>query len=387
MIFTTLVRYSFLSAGFAVSLGSFIACSPQGAESQQTGPGVGEVDPNAGQDDDGPENNGEIDPIGTDPPPVMSNDDRDLDVREQVCDEAGENCTCLRMALLGTLDSAANEKDSQPFVDWLNGNSGGTATVETITTKPTMDATFLAQYDILLVANVNGWTFSEAEKLAVAEWSKTTGGGIISLTGFVSKDSEETFTSQLIEFSGISYNSTLTAQNASVQTIKYKERDVNMYCIGPALITAPVEFGDQEGALAGLTYELDYVGAYVGYGIDVPADGSATTIATDPVSGEVIAAAKEVDGAGRVFAWGDEWAIFANQWESEPANLQMDEYNDCYEPASGVEGEEGYEPAFLHTVASLYQVKQFWYNVINWVAPPNECGFTIEDEDVVVIVK
>src|SRR5690606_20010925 len=107
----------------------------------------------------------------------------------------------------------------------------------------------------------------------------------------------------------------------------------------------------------------------------VPAD--ATTIATDPVSGEVIAAAKQVDGAGRVFAWGDEWAIFANQWESEPANLQMDEYNVCYEPESGTAGADDYEPAFLHTVASLYQTKQFWYNVINWVAPPNECGFTI----------
>lgn len=316
--------------------------------------------------------------------PTVS-DDRDLEVRKRVCDESGQNCTCLRMALLGTLDSAANEKDSQPFVDWLNGNSGGTATVETITTKPTMDEAFLAQYDILLVANVNGWSFSEEEKAAVANWSRTSGGGLISLTGFVSEGGEEGFTSQLIEFAGLSYNSTLTANGAQADSIKYNGRDVPMYCIGPALITAPVEFADQPAGYADLGHELDYVGAYVGYGINVT--GDAQTVATDPASGEVIAAATEVDGAGRVFAWGDEWAIFANQWESEPANLQMDEYNVCYEPAVGTEGEDGYEPAFLHTVASLYQVKQFWYNVINWVAPPNECGFTIEDEDVVVIVK
>jgi hypothetical protein len=35
-------------------------------------------------------------------------------------------------------------------------------------------------------------------------------------------------------------------------------------------------------------------------------------------------------------------------------------------------------------VQTLYQTKQFWYDAINWVAPPNECGFQVEDPDVVV---
>jgi hypothetical protein len=55
------------------------------------------------------------------------NDTRDVPVRKKTCDANGMNCTCLRLALLGTLDSLANQKDTQPFVDWLNGNSGGSA--------------------------------------------------------------------------------------------------------------------------------------------------------------------------------------------------------------------------------------------------------------------
>jgi hypothetical protein len=39
---------------------------------------------------------------------------------------------------------------------------------------------------------------------------------------------------------------------------------------------------------------------------------------------------------------------------------------------------------FFHSVATLYQTKQFWYDAINWVAPPNECSFKIEDKYVVV---
>src|SRR5689334_20879999 len=51
------------------------------------------------------------------------NDMRDLPTRKRTCDASGMNCTCLRLGLLGTLDSSADEKDTQPFVDWLNGNS------------------------------------------------------------------------------------------------------------------------------------------------------------------------------------------------------------------------------------------------------------------------
>jgi hypothetical protein len=301
-----------------------------------------------------------------------------------MCDANGENCTCLRLALLGTLDSAANNKDTKPFIDWLNAKSGGTATVTMVSTKPTLTADWLANYDVLLVANVNGWAFSADEKAAVQKWSHDGGGGIISLTGFVSTASEPADTSQLISFSGITYNSTRTAENGQSKPVYYQGGTVDLKeCLAwtgssDAIITAPIKFTPQTGSMEKLTASLDYVGAFIGYGVTPPA--GATTVATDPVSGQPMAVALEVEGRGRVLAFGDEWVIFANQWEptGNPNNMQMDQYNKCWQPASGS------DPGFFQSVKTLYQTKQFWYDAINWVAPPNQCNFTVQDPDVVV---
>ena len=93
-----------------------------------------------------------------------------------------------------------------------------------------------------------------------------------------------------------------------------------------------------------------------------------------------IAVAYEVMGTGRIFAWGDEWVIFKNQWQKSgtPGNMQMDSGNMCWVPASGN------ATGFFQSVESLYQTKQFWYDAINWVAPPNE-SFAITDTQVVVV--
>ncbi len=311
-------------------------------------------------------------------------DERDLPVREKVCDSDGK-CTCLRLALLGTLESAANAKDTKPFIDWLNSNSDGTATVTRVSTQPTLDAAFLANYDILLVANVNTWTFSAAEKAAVAKWVKETGGGIVSLTGFMSTDAEPAATSQLIEFAGMSYAAPKTAENGQQVPVYYKEGTADLKnCLAwtqssDAIITTPVRFQAQTGALAGLTYELDYVGAYTGWAIKAPS--GAHVIAKDPVSGGNMAVAYEVEGKGRILAFGDEWILLANQWvpTGDPPNRQKDQYNPCWQPAT--DDAEG----FFHSVKTLYQTKQFWYDAINWVAPPNECHFIVKDPDVVPI--
>jgi len=310
------------------------------------------------------------------------NDMRDVPVRKKVCVDGV--CTCLRLALLGTLDSSANNKDTQPFIDWLNGNSNGTATVTMVTSKPTIDAEFLGNYDILLVANVNNWSFSAAEKAAVARWSKETGGGIIALTGFTSNNTEPGATSQLIEFSGIRFQQPKTAENGQPKPVYYKGGSTDLKnCLSwtggsEAIITTPVKFQPQTGNLAKLTLELDYVGAYIGWAVSAPSN--ATVVATDPVSGSPIAVALEVDAAGRVFAWGDEWVIFANQWLplGNPHNQQMDQHNPCWQPPVGAEA------GFFHSVRSLYQTKQFWYDAINWAAPPNECNFIVDDPDVVI---
>jgi len=272
-------------------------------------------------------------------------------------------------------------------VDWLNGNSGGTATVTMVSTKPTLDAAWLGQYDVLLVANVNSWSFSQAEKDAVRDWVLTTGGGIVSLTGFVSTDAEITATNQLIEFSGVQYTAPKSAENGQSKPVYYQDGTTDLKnCLSwtgssDAIITTPIPFEEQTGELSKLTQSLDYVGAFIGWGVTAPE--GATVVATDPVSGQPMAVAKEVDGKGRVFAFGDEWVMFANQWEpvGDPSNTQKDAYNPCYVAPSGD------APEFFHSVETLYQTKQFWYNAINYVAPPNECGFVIEDEDVVIPLK
>jgi hypothetical protein len=292
------------------------------------------------------------------------------------------------------LDSSANAKDTKPFIEWLNGKSGGTATVSMVDTKPpAVDAAFLASYDILVIANVNTWTFSADEKAAVEKWVREMGGGIVTLTGFNSMGPEVPATSQLVAFAGLGYSGAAaadwTAPAAGASTpIYYKGGTVNLRnCLNlwseavdkEASQTTAIKFTPQTGPLEKLTASLDYVGAFIGWPVNAPA--GSTVIATDPMTGKNMAVALEVDGKGRILSFGDEWIVFTNQWQPTGTftDMRMDASNMCWQPAAGT------EPAFYQSVRSLYQTKQFWYNIINWVAPPSECNFTIEDPDVVVV--
>jgi hypothetical protein len=326
------------------------------------------------------------------------NDMRDVPTRQKVCDATGK-CTCLRLALLGTLASAAVDSDSDAFVSWLNNNSDGTATLTKVPTKPTVDAAFLANYDILLVANVNGWAFSDAEKAAVAQWVTTSGGGIITLTGFLSSASEPGDTSQLVSFAGMGYSGSTQADwtapaSGEGSPVYYKGGTVDLkQCMewnGTAggvthtspRITTPIKFTPQaaDTQLGKLTLGLDYVGAFIGWPALAPA--GSTVLAKDPISGGNMAVAYEYQGKGRLLTFGDEWVIFTNQWvpNGTPAMNQAVASNKCYVPA----GTYGNAMPFFHSVQTLYQTKQFWFDVINWVAPPNECNFVVKDPDVVV---
>jgi hypothetical protein len=140
--------------------------------------------------------------------------------------------------------------------------------------------------------------------------------------------------------------------------------------------TTAIKFMPQPAPLDKLTASLDYVGAYIGWPVKAPA--GSTVIATDPMTGKNMAVALEVDHKGRIFSFGDEWVIFTNQWQPVGTPTDMSTTgNMCYQPAVGT------TPAFYQSVRTLYQTKQFWYNIINWVAPPSECNFTSTDPDVV----
>jgi len=326
--------------------------------------------------------------------PMDPNDPRNVPVRPKICDANG-TCTCLRLALVGSLDSSANTKDTKPFIDWLNGNSDGTATVTMVKDKPTIDATFLGMYDILVLANVNTWKFSADEKAAVEDWVKTQGGGIVTLTGFASNATETADTSQLVDFAGMGYTGTsetewtapaLPPGEVPPDPLYYKGGSVDMRnCLfrrtsmidKDAGNTWGIKFAPQEAPLDKLTLSLDYVGAYIGWPVKAPA--GSTVLAKDPKSGKNMAVALEVEGKGRIVSFGDEWVVLANLWQPVSEFVGPGGTGDmCYIAPVGT------EPASYHSVKSLYQSKQFWYNVINWVAPPSECNFTIMDPDVVV---
>lgn len=300
-------------------------------------------------------------------------------------DEA--DCTCLRLALLGNLDSKAVDKDTSAFVDWLNGSSGGTAKVTMFEQKPSFDAAFFEEFDILIVANVNSWSFSGEEKDAVAAWVRDAGGGILTLTGFTSESNEPTATSQLLEFSGISYGSTRVAERGENLPIYYRGGTENLRnCLvrngvssNDAVITTPIAFSAESGDYARITQNLEYVGAYIGW--EVVPSSDATVIAVDPTTQKPMVVVKQV-GQGRVFVFGDEWVIFANQWVAQgtPTNMQMDAYNPCWVEASA----SPTGSPFFHSVSSLYQTKQFWFNAVTWLAPAQQCEFVVIDDDVIL---
>lgn len=376
----------------ASSLLTALACSAGGAATSTTTHGGGSSQINPGGAGTGATLaiGGDTSTTGVDP-----TDTRKVPVRQKTCDAMGNNCTCLRLALLGTLTSAATDSDSTAFQTWLNGNSMGTAVLNTVPTQPTIDDAFLAKYDILLVANVNTWVLSAADKAAIQKWVTTTGGGIITLTGFASTPAERDASSQVISFSGVTYGTAADtsppAAPASGQAwpVHYKGGTADLKnCLNwtgggttthsSPLITTPIEFTPQTGSMEKLTASLDYVGAFIGWPVTAPA--GATVVAKDPVTGGNMAVAYEYMGAGRIFAFGDEWVIFSNEWAplGAPNTSQMDAYNPCWVPASGT------AVGFFHSVETLYQTKQFWYDAINWVAPPNACNFVVIDKDVVV---
>jgi len=333
---------------------------------------------------------------GNAPLPMDPNDPRNVPVRPKICDASGQNCTCLRLALVGSLDSSANTKDTKPFTEWLNGKSGGTATATMVSTKPpVIDAAFLAQYDILVLANVNTWKFTAEEKAAVETWVKKEGGGIVTLTGFASNATETTDTSQLVDFAGMGYTGTTMAEwtapalpvgQVPANPIFYKGGSVDMRnCLfrrtsmidKDAGNTWGVKFAPQPAPLDKLTLGLEYVGAYIGWPVKAPT--GSTVLATDPSTGANMAVALEVEGAGRIVSFGDEWVVLANLWRPVSEFVGGGGTGDmCYVAPVAPETDT------YHSVKSLYQSKQFWYDVINWVAPPSECHFTIMDPDVVV---
>jgi len=84
-------------------------------------------------------------------------------------------------------------------------------------------------------------------------------------------------------------------------------------------------------------------------------DGACQVVASDLQAG-VVGVAKQI-GSGHVLVWSDEWVTYTSQWGATNTHGA-----DC----TG------------HTAGEIYDVPQFWYNVIRWVLPDASC-FHIAD--------
>jgi hypothetical protein len=78
-------------------------------------------------------------------------------------------------------------------------------------------------------------------------------------------------------------------------------------------------------------------------------------------------------GAGKVFLFGDDWVTYTSQWLNG-GQATTDPNNPCWDATAAASCLTG----------QVFQVKQFWYNCINYVAPPTECAFVVKDPSVVL---
>jgi hypothetical protein len=260
------------------------------------------------------------------------------------CDDQG-NCTCLAIASIGQpAKYGVSEPAQNPFQEYLSSKSN--ATVKLFSGKPTLNADFLKDYDlIILQAMVTGslsggstpWSFSSDEVAALESWVKA-GNAIISMSGYQGDSREVAPLNQLLKFAGISYNTDDI----------YTTGDHWDYCRDSSVPFAgwksPMNFGGMKA-----------VGMFHGRSIKC----SDCNVWAQDSDGTKLGVEKDV-GAGRVFAWADEWVTYTPQW----GLTTKDRGVDC----TG------------HTASDLYTVPQFWYNAIANVIPDDlkKC-FKIED--------
>ena len=274
----------------------------------------------------------------------------------------GDDCICptLSVAVVGTPGVFGDASDSA-FQDWLNSSSAGTAKVDNYLTKPAFTQDFLAGYNVIILQGLgdnsnNGpwWTFSAAEVTAFQDWIENKGGGVISLSGYSADSDEINAKNALFEFSGIQYNKENISPPCAIAKCPYQ-------CGNPYQIT---EWNRDDPVIANLSTGVTMVGMDGGHTITAPADAhvAAKTTNASSVSNWLVG---KIVGKGRVLVYADEWITYTSQWTGQ---------GNQNDPSC-----KGFLPQ------DLYQIAQFWYNMIRWTQPNANC-FKIVDSQQPVIV-
>jgi hypothetical protein len=269
------------------------------------------------------------------------------------CD-GGDACMCpsFKVAVIGKPGKWGANPAGDPdtaLQDWLNSSSAGTAQADNFTTRPTLTPSFLATYNVIILASLsedsnNGpwWTFSNDEVAAFRAWVEN-GGGVITLTGYSGSPGEIDPVNQLIGFSGIAYTQDgVWGACADVQTCN---------CAHSNTLS---EWNRTDPVVANLATGVTFVGYQNGRSISAPSD--AHVAAT--MGGTTNALVGKLVGKGRVLAFGDEWITYTSQWTG------------AGNPSATDPNCAGYLPQ------DKYQMSQFWYNLIRWSQPSANC-FTI----------
>ncbi len=199
-------------------------------------------------------------------------------------------CDCLKIATLGFPgvwglgDVAA---------DWLPSRTPLTPTA--LGAQP-LTAALLAPFKVIIVEDVRvgtlgtsgkghgiGRTFSGTEVDALTRWVQA-GGGLVTLTGYA--DSTE-----VVNVNSLLSPLALTYGSASI------------------LASAAVTHWAAHPISAGIT-SIQFANGY-----DVQSGG--TVLAWEPTPGAHDVGRAALNGQGRVFAWGDEWIAYSQQWPAD----------------------------------------------------------------------
>jgi len=279
------------------------------------------------------------------------------DARPERCDDGGGDCRCMNIASLGKVAHYGGNTDStDAFQQYLNSKSN--ARVALLPDRTRLGAELLSRYDVVILQAledseyVGFWSYAPDEIEALAAWVAA-GNGLIVLTGYGGVPDEVDPDNQLLAFAGISYGKSDTFTSCP---------DNFCYCTDSSIPFSGWSAGGFAGAhMVAPNGQVGAVGVFHGRPIACAdtADGPCEVVATDP-SGGVVGVGKRV-GKGRVFVWADEWVTYTSQWGATSTHGA-----DC----------DG------HTAGEIYDVPQFWYNVIRWVLPDASC-FAIADPIVV----
>ncbi len=302
-------------------------------------------------------------------------------------------CDCLRIGFLGAFASDAGNRTGA-FESWLEERSD--IPVTHIGARDTLTPELLRGLQVLVIGNLsersNGGTFSAAEVGALRQWIEVEAGGVMSLAGYTSRETDVAATVALMAPTGLGYD--------------YQGRGPGVMGTGaPPMITRGI-VAPNHPTLDGITA----MGVYNAY----PVIGDGEVLVREGAFN--LAMAKDF-GAGKAFAFSDEWITQDALWSpmlTRPLTPCQQGCNQCntqcascaeqcdsclLQPCEGgqqaaVDGgicrrgcDQGCQSCSTNCqsceqtcnacsaleVMDKLDIPRFWLNVMRWLTPANEC--------------